>query len=395
MNLRGCASALVISLFAGLPIFGEVNVPRGYEIVRLIPPERFLFDTQINECGQIVFTRWMGNDWSTAEIFVYDNGTFTRITDNDRRDRKPRINNVGDLIWEYGEYPEPETQVQYKHLPDGPIEVLDENNQFGFNDLDINDRGHAAWTKGRYWDCPPQAEVFFWDGREVSQIQPNHLYFDDSISMNEYDELCWIHKDSCAGPWQSEVHLYANGEISTIPSEKLQNDGISRNDKGDVAWRADQDIVMYDADGVLRLKIDGSSPVLNNRGDIVWSRWYEPQHTWHAWLYVDKPNGWRPYQLTDDGKWSTYIDLNDLGEAAWVRATHGYLDFELLLLRRVRTGDMNLDGDVDLRDHRAFVKCMTGPVHTDGLCMCRFGDVDYDGDVDLADFAKLQLNFAP
>lgn len=78
-----------------------------------------------------------------------------------------------------------------------------------------------------------------------------------------------------------------------------------------------------------------------------------------------------------------------------MRSRIGFYDCELFMLRRIRTGDMNQDDDVDLKDHRRFARCMTGPVRTDGLCMCRFADMDYDGDVDLADVAAMQRNFAP
>lgn len=391
-----CGRALaVIGGFAWVvAALGEVRIPRGFEIVQLVPTTRFMFDTQINECGQIAFIRWTGENWSTSEIYVYDNGAIARITDNARRDRKPRINNFGELIWEFGEYPEPDTAVHYKQLPDGPVVVLDTNNEFGFNDLDINDRGHAAWTKGRYWDCPSMAEVFFWDGTEVIQIQPDHEYFDTAVSINDMDAIAWGHKESCARPWKGDIHLYTGGEILQVPSPERQSQTPSLNNALQLTWSAAQDVIFHD--GEILLREFGTAAALNNRGDFVFSRWDEPTRSWHAWLYERRRNGWRPYQLTDDDQWSTYIDLNDLGEAAWIRAPWpGHRDMELLFMRRVRTGDLDFDDRIDLVDHRELARCMTGPVRTDGLCMCRFADVDYDGDADLADFAAVQRNFAP
>lgn len=56
------------------------------------------------------------------------------------------------------------------------------------------------------------------------------------------------------------------------------------------------------------------------------------------------------------------------------------------------TGDMDLDGDVDVPDAVAFEICMQGPsVPVTGSC--RVGDTNLDTDVDLHDFAELQRNF--
>ncbi len=389
---RGAFTASVGFVCACVAV-GEVQIPAGFEIVQLIPPGGVIFDTQINECGQIAFIRWTGENWSTSEIYVYDNGAITRITDNTRRDRKPRINNVSELIWEFGEYPEPDTAVHYQRLPDGPVVVLDTNNELGFNDLGINDQGHAAWTKRRFQDCPPMAEVFLWDGADVVQIQPDHEFSDDGVSLNESDQIAWGHIEFCADPWKGEIHLYTDGVISNVPSPERQSQVPSLNNGLQLTWSAAQDVIFYD--GEILLREPGTAAALNNRGDFVFSRWYEPRRTWHAWLYVRNDSGWRPYQLTDDEKWSAYIYLNDLGEAAWLRGRPSTRDMELLFLRRTRNGDISLDDRIDLSDHLEFVRCLTGPVRTDGLCMCRFADVDYDGDADLADFAAFQRNFAP
>ena len=63
-------------------------------------------------------------------------------------------------------------------------------------------------------------------------------------------------------------------------------------------------------------------------------------------------------------------------------------------MRRVRTGDSEVDEDVDLSDYATFAVCMTGPGRVDRLCDCRFLDIDHDGDVDLGDFALFQNAFS-
>ncbi len=59
--------------------------------------------------------------------------------------------------------------------------------------------------------------------------------------------------------------------------------------------------------------------------------------------------------------------------------------------------DMDLDGDVDLEDYRAFVvkKCGFGPGQSGDPLRpsCILADADFDGDVDLADFREFQNRF--
>lgn len=52
--------------------------------------------------------------------------------------------------------------------------------------------------------------------------------------------------------------------------------------------------------------------------------------------------------------------------------------------------DATAHGDIDLADHAAFSRCLTG---SRLLPACRPADLDADGDVDLADFAEFQIVF--
>lgn len=55
-------------------------------------------------------------------------------------------------------------------------------------------------------------------------------------------------------------------------------------------------------------------------------------------------------------------------------------------------GDCNVSGTVDLRDHTAFVDCMSGPA-ADMVEGCECFDLDGDGNIGLADFAEYQTGF--
>ncbi len=91
----------------------------------------------------------------------------------------------------------------------------------------------------------------------------------------------------------------------------------------------------------------------------------------------------------DDFELSGTIGQFDAGSAA-PKLTGG--DFELTggFWMQIPLGDCEDDGDVDLRDHRGFTDCATGPGGGPPSRECRCFDVNRDGQVDMADFAVIQ-----
>ena len=63
------------------------------------------------------------------------------------------------------------------------------------------------------------------------------------------------------------------------------------------------------------------------------------------------------------------------------------------MLRKIRTGDMDLDLDVDRADFAKLPLCYTGPGDFDRLCECRFLDIDHDRDVDDDDYDLFLANY--
>jgi len=160
------------------------------------------------------------------------------------------------------------------------------------------------------------------------------------------------------------------------------------NEVGIELWQAGQTKILAGTD-------KGNNPRLNNLGDIHFLRFDGPSGTlWDGYLY--RVSGGEPtiHRLTEDNVWNIDGDINDWVEVVWrwresPRIRHGGLRF----MRRIRTGDAEFDGDIDLIDYATFAECMTGPGRVDRLCDCRFLDIDHDGDVDLADFARFQNGF--
>ena len=96
---------------------------------------------------------------------------------------------------------------------------------------------------------------------------------------------------------------------------------------------------------------------------------------------------------------------DDAADAASLRSTHrtmfappgitsSRIGFRVVRTRIERTGDRDLDGDVDLDDFVWISSCGTGP-QTPARVECLDFDFDFDDDVDLKDIAEFQRVFRP
>jgi hypothetical protein len=60
-------------------------------------------NASINDHGRIVFTRNVSRP--TGDVFLWEAGVFTRLTDDDMEELIPKINDRGELVWAVGPYP--------------------------------------------------------------------------------------------------------------------------------------------------------------------------------------------------------------------------------------------------------------------------------------------------
>ena len=97
-------------------------------------------------------------------------------------------------------------------------------------------------------------------------------------------------------------------------------------------------------------------------------------------------------EITDDPFTNHRVEINDWGEMVWRKGSPD--EDAIRTMRRIRTGEADFDGNIDLKDAAAFQNCYTGPGDFDGttggfdrLCDCRFLDIDHDRDVDADDYA--------
>jgi len=375
--------ALVLAASAA----GQVNLPEGFEIVEFAVSDKRTDHPAINNCGEIVYVK---DKHENSRVFLYDNGKITRLTDYDkgRLVLGADINDDGTIVWGRGVFDQLKT-FRVVMLRNGEQTVVGK----GFIPS-INSFGHVAWDRFRKYTCHPEMDIMFFDGQSVRWITHDR-FSNQSPQINDDDWITWTRYDFCVSPWVGWIRLYRDGSTITLPSTDPQAQVPSINNLGQVAWFVGG--VEVWEDGVTTLLTDwGGNPELNNLGDILFYRWHDELRSDDAWLYRVSGGETTFHRLTAESRHHTVGDINDHGEAAWrwfEDPLHGKWGGGVRFLRRIRTGDSEFDGDVDLIDYTTFAECMTGPGRVDRLCDCRFLDIDHDGDVDLGDFALFQNGF--
>ena len=108
---------------------------------------------------------------STASSAVY---AVTQLTNNDYDDRKPQINNNGDVLW----------------VGDGNIFLYNGNTTIQFtnggSDPQLNDNGWVVWSR----TVSLYPEIFLYNGTTTTQLT-NNYYFDMDPQINNNGEVVW------------------------------------------------------------------------------------------------------------------------------------------------------------------------------------------------------------
>ena len=371
---------------------GQVNLPEGFEIVEFADSDYFTGAPSMNNCGQIMFDQQLGPDFADKEMFLYDNGSIKRLTDDNVSDRIPSMNEAGDAVWRRKVVRGSDTQLAL--YTGGELSIFAENEK-GIWSGSISNRGDIAWAEARRTRCPMQVDILLWDGRSVRTISDQKRFVSQIPDINDLGNVAWMHTDFCVNPWKGDIRLWSNGDTIILPSDRTQAHAPKINNLGQVVWNATGAIEMWQDGQTIEL-VEGiaSVPNLNNLGDVYFALWDRGKNVWQPWLYRVSGGGDPVFhRLVDDKVHNGRASVNDWGEVVWTWDRKSGPSGGLRLMRRIRTGDSEFDGAIDLIDYATFVDCMTGPDQVDRLCDCRFLDIDYDGDVDLGDFAMFQNAF--
>ncbi|MCC7292426.1 MAG: hypothetical protein IT449_10240 [Phycisphaerales bacterium] len=384
--------SVVACLLTAKTLLAQVNLPPGFEVVEIAENDYGSTNADINDCGQIAFGQRQDLN-GHIEVFVYDNGYITQITNGDDRNVIPQINNSGQMIWGRGVHRATVTQLIFY---DQGVETLVEEYSNAPNGWSINNLGHVCWARKVSSRCPRQENLFLWDGSTANQQTFDAELSNVGPSLNDLDAFAWTYAQFCDNPWRSEVLVRFADKVLTLPSPGTQNQTPELTNSGLVVWTSSSRLLLWTGLESRELLERGGRGSLNE-----WPRVYVPvfdfsTNSWPAWILDVRDKDIARYLMTDNDFWYSNGSVNKWGEAAadWSEdPPNSQWRGGVLFLRRIRTGDSEFDGDVDLRDHNRFAQVMTGSVRKDRLCEDRFLDIDYDGDLDLGDYAKFQNAF--
>jgi hypothetical protein len=284
----------------------------------------------------------------TGEIMMRtSDGVITRITDNLEHEHSPRINNLGNFVW----------------------------NRYG------------DWVCGG-----PVMDIYMYDGRNVVRVTTNgwaEQVENQSPEINDLGQIVWTEYDFCDPPppywFISRIMMYSDGVTQEISTGQFQPQLPVINNESVVAWGArdagDYVLDLWECGSVTRLGL-GANPRINAGNDLYFIRWHENTSTWQSWLRRDEVY----LQITNDPFWNTDGAINDLDEVAW--ESGGFPTADIRVMRRMPAGDLNCDGHVDAFDIEPFVTALLDRqryLMVYPSCDPLLGDVNEDGVLDAFD----------
>ncbi|UCG16717.1 MAG: Ig-like domain-containing protein [Phycisphaerales bacterium] len=348
---------------------------------------------QINGSDQVVWQAFDGQDY---EIFTAnaDGSGVVRITDNTTDDWHPQINDAGRIVWDGWDGADYEI---YSCDIDGSnlVQVTD-NGFVGERPRDdvwpqINDAGRLVWFghDGSDWEIYSANT----DGTGLVNLSDNS-YEDEYPQINAAGRVVW---HSWVSLSTTEVYsVDATGGTPVRLTNDSRDDWYPQiGDDNQVVWMSsrldDWEIrrAMADGSGLTLLTANATHdqyPRVDSRGRVLWQGF--DGEDWEIYAWIDGA----VHQLTDN----SHDDLApsvaaDGGAVTWHAESAVNADvrtFEVYVLVPL-SGDLDLDGDVDVDDFTAFADCLSGP-DVASAPGCDAADLEDDGDVDLKDFAQFQ-----
>jgi len=376
------ATLVPIGLLLAFSPGALAQIPEGWELQTIAPAgtEYNYRDPDINDRGQVAFIRWKVPEHSLTEIFLYDRGRVTQLTDDEDRDVFPKINNLGVIAWKRDVDPDPTVeQIAIVRWRAGDWQTVIQDPSTNLIVIeDLNDVGQILWNK-RVGDTPVD-NLYVFDGVKSAPVAVNNLS-NQLARLNKHGDIAWTKYNFFVGPWRSEIWARFAGSILRLANgaRQLQLGGLS--DAQDVTWWSPFTGVELWRDGAAEtiLAEDAISYGVNDDPTVTISRWNPLVRNHELWLWK---NG-ELIQITDAKTGGLLGRINNRGEVAFVV---GRLPSQgvSLLTKPLFRADLDFDGDVDLQDYSIFQRCYAAhPSTIDDECAA--GDTNNDGEVNGTD----------
>lgn len=383
------SKSLILALFALATMTTNrllhAEIPVGFEIIDIVSGNAFHHRPRINNCGEIVYYRGFPAD-NDSEIYYYDNGKLTKMTNNDVADSYPHTNDKGIIVWNRGA--DLDGNGDLCRLENGDLRII------GFGSAPrLNIYSHVVYEITRPVTCAFESDIYMFDGENTIRISGYDGRSNQGPAINDIPQVLWTSYDfsSCIiFDWTSLIQMYDDGMIINLPATLEGPQGVDINNLGHAVW-SNYDHVEYWDGHTTRILTEGAVASLNDRGDVVFLRWTP---YWVGWVYFE--GGF--YQITNHVPplEAGPPDINNHGEVVLSWHYNGLTPVTsgITFMRRLRNGDVDFDRDIDLKDFKEFPACLTGPEPRDRLCDCRFLDMRHDRTVDLRDLAAFQNTYA-
>lgn len=372
------AAAWALALASGAA--GQVEIPPGWEIRTIVEAVegRYCGWPDINDRGDAVFHCGDLADSRTMEVYLYSHGELIQISDDELRDALPKINNNREIVWQRELDGDGDWDIVLRR--DGEMHIISDEPYYEAAP-DINAVGDIVWDADLDGGSNNRV-VFYFDGNTTRQISFNN-FANNLARINQSSQIIWTRYNFGGAPWYSDVMLYDDGETVQLTQGRKQVQSPAINDLGQVVWTSPQGGLEKWDDGVtVTLLPDGRIADINNRGMVSVTQSDPVDRYYTMWLMRDA----RWWQLTDGPGDAVNGAINNRGEIVWQYGENG--DYGVALFTRTEgfPGDLNLDGDVDLRDFSVLQSCYgrDGPIGLE----CSAGDMDQDDDIDIDDYSR-------
>ncbi len=237
-------------------------------------PSQDSFSPDINNSGHVV---WWGQVGANYQISLYDGISTNNISHSEYPfiDSKPRINDVGHVVWASGEHGDGNDWDIYLYNGMTLKNISDGDDAWSYVYHDINNSSQVVWQS--YGD-PHEEDIFFYDGMTTLRLTHN-ASGDRGPMMNSSGHVVWYGQNTTY-PFAYDIFFYGG----TLPPQNITNtcsyddDFPSMNDSDSIVWRGfdgnDYEIFLYDGATITQMTdncYDDNPPRINNNGQVVWS----------------------------------------------------------------------------------------------------------------------------
>lgn len=268
-SLSGCLPILAFLLCSllGSRSFAQA-IPEGYEIVVIADDLRLNVFPRMNNRGAVVWLkRLVDADPASQEIYLWEHGRTRRLTNNDRYDVLPQINDEGTIAWS-GRTGVSASTYEIFRLSNGRVEQVTSDDQ---QDVicDINQAGSMVWYTNTTDGCSSSRLSVYENG--AVRIITDSDFRNDAAAINGPGEIVYNIRNLCISPWVGSTWLQRSSTTLELASWTPGGASLpSINNAGQITWQlAGQGPGTLWEDGVIEQLTHEGRPLLNNRKQVV------------------------------------------------------------------------------------------------------------------------------